>query len=569
MSKDSPKKADKIPKKNGESESFKDYEARLLKNAIPQPKKRDFDIKRQRIEREEKNLRRQANQMEKQILEKQKEHTVMKEKAAGFKDHEIFVRFNAQRQLLRESTKLLTGHNDAINALRRKKGDFQKTLMGYRTTKELEDAILREQKKIERGDFQNISEEKRLIKQIEKLRKLRPVVKEYEAQDKLIADKREDKTFKDNENVKKQHHQELKNLETEKKEIEAKRNIARTNMNNAWDQLQELYKKKKALLKKAEEKQKEARKVNTEYLDAEKIFLKYQSALENAQQKAKAEARKTRRKSESEAQKKAEEEAIRGAGPSRAVRQQESEEELRKKKEEQEKRLEAQRAKVSKNAEAQRARAKEKRKEKAEKKKAKGEGPDGGVEIQITETVVPFYEELERLRAIKGYLSGLIPKPRDQQQPDPNAPPRRKKRKPRKPKGPCRHNLHWVNAFAEAGCSKHLPHRREKVQACIEEITKMLEELEKKSEEKKERLKNGIPEPEAPPTNGHDTAKESEPAGGDVEKTEDAAEKDAAAEEEPDKDAAADKEAEPKQEAAPDDAAKTAAAEAPEEVAAT
>merc|ERR1712079_89252 len=271
---------------------------------------------------------------------------------------------------------------------------------------------------------------------------------------------------------------------------------------------------------------------------------------------------KDRRDAEEKAQREAENQAISRAGHVVPVKTEPTQEEIKKQEE-----MKAARQKaVAENAKKQKMRDRERKKDNADKgKKGKG-GTEDKNEIQITTTIVPFHEELERLRAIKGYLTGLLPKTREQQQPDPNAPPRRKKRKQRKPKGPCRHNLHWVNAFAEAECSKHLPHRREKVQESFDAICKLLEELEKKSAEKAQRIKDGVPEPEVPPTNGHDVAKDEEPAGGDAADKEDQPDKEAEAE--PDKDAADD--AEPKKEA-PDDAAKVdqTAAEAPEEVAAT
>merc|ERR1719474_1377513 len=86
------------------------------------------------------------------------------------------------------------------------------------------------------------------------------------------------------------------------------------------------------------------------------------------------------------------------------------------------------------------------------------------------------------LRSVTGYLEAYIPKkPVEGGQ---NAPPqRKKKRKPKKFKGAMKHNLNWVNAFAEAGCSNLLPKRKEQLVECFETLKARLTELEEKSKQ--------------------------------------------------------------------------------------
>jgi len=449
----------------------------LKKNPVKQPIKKDYDVRRQRKQMEERKLRANLEELVANINAEQTRRKHLNEQLSMLRNEPIYQQHQSQMNMISQSISGLKEHLEKQVELKRKRRMFQKILGQYNSLKDVEDEIKKIDKDINRGVCKTLHEEKAMIKNINKLKKLKMSAMEYEEIESKINKINQDPEYVQQQQVKDAQSAEMNKIKKKKVEVDENVRSVQDQLKEVWAAIKTMYDQKNELLNKCQVCSAEAKEVAEEYRAREKAYTRYHLDLMAAQDAVLREQRRQDR----ENQQAAEREALENA-----TKMSRAEENL----EERRRQDEATKEKQRVTAALKRSKAKDEnpQQQTTTKKKKKVE-PEKAVKVsQMVDVIIPYYKELTQLRACKGYLQGFMPTPSIN-------PPTGRKKKRRKPKGNLKHNLNWMQAFSEAGCPKLLPNRREHVEECFKKVSELLDEMYAKSQAAKKDLEDTTEKP--------------------------------------------------------------------------
>jgi len=445
----------------------------LKKNPVKQPIKKDYDVRRQRKQMEERKFRANLEELVGNINAEQTRRKQLTEQLSMLRNEPIYQQHQNQMNAITQSISGLKEHLVQQVELKKKRRMFQKILGQYNSLKEVEDEIKKIDKDINRGVCKTLHEEKAMIAQINKLKKLKNSAMEYEEIESKINKIHQDPEYVQQQQVKDAQSAEMDKIKKKKVEVDESVRSVQDQLKEVWAAIKTMYDQKTELLNKCQTCSAEAKEVADEYRAREKAYTRYHLDLMAAQDAVLREQRRQDRENQQAAEREALEEATK---MSRA------EENL----EERRRQDDANKVKQREFAAMKRNKAKEDnpQQQTAPKKKKKKVEPEKAVKVsQMVDVIIPYYKELTQLRACKGYLQGFMPTPSIN-------PPTGRKKKRRKPKGNLKHNLNWMQAFSEAGCPKLLPNRREHVEESFKKVSELLDAMYAKSQEAKKELED-------------------------------------------------------------------------------
>jgi len=449
----------------------------LKKNPVKQPIKKDYDVRRQRKQMEERKLRANLEELVANINAEQTRRKHLNEQLSMLRNEPIYQQHQSQMNMISQSISGLKEHLEKQVELKRKRRMFQKILGQYNSLKDVEDEIKKIDKDINRGVCKTLHEEKAMIKNINKLKKLKMSAMEYEEIESKINKINQDPEYVQQQQVKDAQSAEMNKIKKKKVEVDENVRSVQDQLKEVWAAIKTMYDQKNELLNKCQVCSAEAKEVAEEYRAREKAYTRYHLDLMAAQDAVLREQRRQDR----ENQQAAEREALENA-----TKMSRAEENL----EERRRQDEATKEKQRVTAALKRSKAKdENQQQQTTTKKKKKVEPEKAVKVsQMVDVIIPYYKELTQLRACKGYLQGFMPTPSIN-------PPTGRKKKRRKPKGNLKHNLNWMQAFSEAGCPKLLPNRREHVEECFKKVSELLDEMYAKSQAAKKDLEDTTEKP--------------------------------------------------------------------------
>jgi len=436
----------------------------LKKNPVKQPIKKDYDVRRQRKQMEERRLRANLEELVANINAEQTRRKHLNDQLSMLRNEPIYEQHQSQMNAITQSISGLKEHLEKQVELKRKRRMFQKILGQYNSLKDVEDEIKKIDKDINRGVCKTLQEEKAMIKKINSLKKLKNSAMEFEEIESKINKIYEDPEYVQQQQVKDAQSAEMNKIKKKKIEVDESVKSVQEQLKEVWAAIKTMYDQKNELLTKCQMCSAEAKEVAEEYRAREKAYTRYHLDLMAAQDAVLREQRRQDR----ENQQAAEREALENA-----TKMSRAEENLEERRRQDEANKEKQRA----TAAQKRSKAKEENQQQPSKpqKKKKAE-PEKVVKVNnMVDVIIPYYKELTQLRACKGYLQGYMPTPSIN-------PPTGRKKKRRKPKGNIKHNINWMQAFSEAGCPTLLPNRREQVEVCFKKVSELLDEMYAKSQ---------------------------------------------------------------------------------------
>jgi len=450
----------------------------LKKNPVKQPIKKDYDVRRQRKQMEERRLRANLEELVANINAEQTRRKHLNDQLSMLRNEPIYQQHQSQMNAITQSISGLKEHLEKQVELKRKRRMFQKILGQYNSLKDVEDEIKKIDKDINRGVCKTLNEEKAMIQKINRLKKLKNSAMEYEEIESKINKINQDPEYVQQQQVKDAQSAEMNKIKKKKIEVDESVKSVQEQLKEVWAAIKTMYDQKNELLTKCQMCSAEAKEVAEEYRAREKAYTRYHLDLMAAQDAVLREQRRQDR----ENQQAAEREALENA--TKMSRAEESLEERR--------RLEEANKEKQRVAAAQkRSKAKEENQQQqptTTKKKKKAEAEKVGKVSQMVDVIIPYYKELTQLRACKGYLKNYMPTPSIN-------PPTGRKKKRRKPKGNLKHNINWMQAFSEAGVPTLLPNRREQVEECFKKISEMLDEMYAKSQAAKKDIDDEAEKP--------------------------------------------------------------------------
>merc|ERR1719233_2755452 len=355
---------------------------------------------------------------------------------------------------------------------------FQKILGQNTSLQDVEDEIKKIDKDINRGVCKTLNEEKAMIKKINTLKKLKNSAMEYEEIESKINKINQDPEYVQQQQVKDAQSAEMNKIKKKKIEVDENVKSVQEQPKEVWAAIKTMYDQKNELLTKCQMCSAEAKEVAEEFRAREKAYTRYHLDLMAAQDAVLREQRRQDRENQQAAEREALENATK---MSRA-----------------EANLEERRRIDEANEENQQ------QKPTITKKKKKAETEKVEKVSNMVEVIIPYYKEIQQLKACKGYLQEYIPTPSIN-------PPTGRKKKRKKPKGNLKHNLNWMQAFSEAGCPTLLPNRREQVEVCFKKISDLLEEMYAKSEAAKKIIDNEAEKPVEDKTTAEKEEQQSSP----------------------------------------------------------
>jgi len=442
---------------------------RLEKNPVKQPIKKEYDVRRQRKLLEERKFREKLEQLIGSINAEQTRRKELTEQLSTLRNEPVYEQHQSQMNAISQSITGLKEHLEKQVELKKKRSIFRKILGQYSSVKDVEDDIKKITQDINRGVCKTTREERSLIQKINKLKKLKASAMEYEENESKISKINQDPEYVQQQQVKDAQSAEMAKIKAKKVEADENIRSVQEQLNQIWVSLKAKYDQKNDLLAKCQVCAVEAKEVADEYRAKEREYSKYHLELLAAQEELHREKRRRDREAQHAAEREALENATKMSRSQEVMEERRREEEALKQK--------------------QREEAKQRRKEGGEKpktKKKKKDEPEVVKKSEMVDVIIPFYKELQRLRACKSYLQSFMPRT-STNAPSTNAPTRGKKKR-RKPKGQLKHDLNWMQAFSEAGCMKCLPNRREHVEKAYNEVTRMLDEMTAKSQVEKDRI---------------------------------------------------------------------------------
>jgi len=453
--------------KTHDSDYWRKSLEKLERNPVKQPIKKEYDVRRQRKLLEERKFREKLELLVGSINEGQTRRKELTEQLSILRSEPIYEQHQSQMNAISQSISGLKEHLEKQVELKRKRSIFRKILGQYSSVKDVEDEIKKITQDINRGVCKTPREERIMIGKINKLKKLKSSAIEYEDIESKINRINQDPEYVQQQQVKDAQSAEMTKIRGKK--VEADENIrnVQEQLNHVWITLKANYEQKNELLAKCQECAVEAKEVADEYRSREREYSKYHLEFLEAQEQLLREQRRLDR----EAQQAAEREALENA--TTMSRSQEVMEELRREEE-------AQKQKQREEAKQRRRAKVEGGDQQSTSRKKKKDEPEAVKKSEMVDVIIPYYKELQRLRACKAYLQSFMPKS------SANSPTGKKKR--RKPKGRLKHNLNYLQAFSEAGCMKLLPNRREHVEDAYKEVSRMLDEMDQKSQAEKDRM---------------------------------------------------------------------------------
>jgi len=437
----------------------------LKKNPVKQPIKKDYDVRRQRKQMEERRLRANLEELVANINAEQTRRKHLNDQLSMLRNEPIYEQHQSQMNAITQSISGLKEHLEKQVELKRKRRMFQKILGQYNSLKDVEDEIKKIDKDINRGVCKTLNEEKAMIKKINTLKKLKNSAMEYEEIESKINKINQDPEYVQQQQVKDAQSAEMNKIKKKKIEVDENVKSVQEQLKEVWAAIKTMYDQKNELLTKCQMCSAEAKEVAEEYRAREKAYTRYHIDLMAAQDAVLREQRRQDR----ENQQAAERQEIENA--TKMSRAEENLEERRRIEE-------ANKEKQRETAAKKRSKAKEENQEQqpAVTKKKKRAVPEKVEKVSnMVEVIIPYYKELRQLRACKGYLKEFMPTPSIN-------PPTGRKKKRRKPKGNLKHNINWMQAFSEAGCPTLLPNRREQVEECFKKVSELLDEMDAKSQ---------------------------------------------------------------------------------------
>jgi len=437
----------------------------LKKNPVKQPIKKDYDVRRQRKQMEERRLRANLEELVANINAEQTRRKHLNDQLSMLRNEPIYEQHQSQMNAITQSISGLKEHLEKQVELKRKRRMFQKILGQYNSLKDVEDEIKKIDKDINRGVCKTLQEEKAMIKKINSLKKLKNSAMEFEEIESKINKIYEDPEYVQQQQVKDAQSAEMNKIKKKKIEVDENVKSVQEQLKEVWAAIKTMYDQKNELLTKCQMCSAEAKEVAEEYRAREKAYTRYHIDLMAAQDAVLREQRRQDR----ENQQAAERQEIENA--TKMSRAEENLEERRRIEE-------ANKEKQRETAAKKRSKAKEENQEQqpAVTKKKKRAVPEKVEKVSnMVEVIIPYYKELRQLRACKGYLKEFMPTPSIN-------PPTGRKKKRRKPKGNLKHNINWMQAFSEAGCPTLLPNRREQVEECFKKVSELLDEMDAKSQ---------------------------------------------------------------------------------------
>jgi len=468
---------------------------KLEKNPVKQPVKKDYDVRRQRKAFEETKIREKLDRLVESIKEEQLQIKQLTEQLNILKNEPIYKEHENQMSALSASSRGIREHLDKQNELKKKRNAFRKVLGQYKSMAILSEDINQLEQDISRGRCKSLNEERKLIQRITQLKKMKAAVQEYEDNENQISSLNKDPEYVQQQQVKNAQSAELDMIKKKKQEVDVNISTVKDSLDKAWTSLKDKWERKNELHAQVDACSKEAKQIAIEYRQKEGEYSRYQQNLLKANEQVQRERRRKDREAKEVAERKMYQEAVENATQVsrqddlfQGRRQQEAAQK-QKQRDDAAKRNRDRAAASSSNTDGGGG---QDRPPSSRKKKKKKDEPEQAVKkSQMVDVIIPFYRELTQLRACKGYLQSFIPKPST------NSNPPRGKKKRRKPRGALKHNLNWLQAFSECGCSKLLVNRRENVEEAFNELSERLDALEAKSEAAKEELKPPPKEEEA------------------------------------------------------------------------
>jgi len=468
---------------------------KLEKNPVKQPVKKDYDVRRQRKIFEERQIREKLDNLVESIKEEQLLIKQLTERLNELKNEPIYKEHEKQMGALSASSRGIREHQDKQIELKKKRNAFRKVLGQYKSMAILSDEINQLEQDISRGLCKNLTEERKLIQRIKQLKKMKASVQDYEDNENQISELNKDPEYVQQQQVKTAQSVELDKIKKKKQEVDVNISAVKDSLDKAWTSLKDKYEKKNELHAQVDACSKDAKKIAIEYRQKEGEYSRYQQNLLKANEQVKRERRRKDREAKEIAERKMYQEAVESACATNDSRQDTKmqgrrQQEAAQKQNQRDNTPRRNRTGGDNNfggggGQEQRPNLRKKKKKDEPEKEAK--------ESQMVDVIIPFHRELTQLRACKGYLQSFIPRPK----PSTNSRPQRGKKKRRKPRGALKHNLNWLQAFSECGCSKFLVNRRENLEEAFNEISEKLDALEAKSQAAKEELEPPQKEEEA------------------------------------------------------------------------
>jgi len=466
----------------------------LKKNPVQQPIKKDYDVRRQRKQMEERRLRANLEELVANINAEQTRRKHLNDQLSTLRNEPIYQQHQSQMNAITQSISGLKEHLEKQVELKRKRRMFQKILGQYNSLKDVEDEIKKIDKDINRGLCKTLNEEKQMIKKINALKKLKNSAMEYEEIESKINKINQDPEYVQQQQVKDAQSAEMNKIKKKKIEVDENVKSVQEQLKEVWAAIKTMYDQKNELLTKCQMCSAEAKEVAEEFRAREKAYTRYHLDLMAAQDAVLREQRRQDRENQQAAEREALENATK---MSRAEANLEERRRID----------EANKEKQRETAAKKRGQAKEENQQQKPtitKKKKKAETEKVEKVSNMVEVIIPYYKEIQQLKACKGYLQEYIPTPSIN-------PPTGRKKKRKKPKGNLKHNLNWMQAFSEAGCPTLLPNRREQVEVCFKKISDLLEEMYAKSEAAKKIIDNEAEKPVEDKTTAEKEEQQSSP----------------------------------------------------------
>jgi len=455
---------------------------KLEKNPVKQPVKKDYDVRRQRKIFEETKIREKLDRLVESIKDEQLQIKQLTEQLNVLKNEPIYKEHENQMSAISASSRGIREHLEKQNDLKKKRSAFRKVLGQYKSMAILSEDINKLEQDISRGRCKNLNEERKLIQRINQLKKMKAAVQEYEDNENLISNLNKDPEYVQQQQVKNAQSAEMDKIKKKKEEVDVNISSVKGDLDKAWTALKDKYEKKNELHAQVDACSREAKQIAIEYRQKEGEYSRYQQNLLKAHEQVQRERRRKDREAKEIAERKMYQDAVESAtqvSKQETLVQGRRQQEAAQKQKQREDAAKRNRAGGDNRTGGGSGQASQPN---IRKKKKKEEPEKVAKKSQMVDVIIPFYRELTQLRACKGYLQSFIPKPST------NSKPPRGKKKRRKPRGALKHNLNWLQAFSECGCSKLLVNRRENVEEAFNELSERLGALEAKSQAAKEGL---------------------------------------------------------------------------------
>lgn len=444
----------------------------LERNPVKQPIKKDYDVRRQRKQMDERKLRADLEELIGNINTAQARRKHLSEQLSILRNEPIYQEHQSQMNAISHSISGLKEHLVKQVELKKKRRMFQKILGQYNSLKDVEKEIKKIDKDINRGVYKTLNEERAMIQKINKLKKLKNSAMEYEEIESKINKINQDPEYVQQQQVKDAQSVEMDKIKKKKEEADENVRSVQDEVKKVWAAIKTMYDQKNELLSKCQVCSAEAKEVADEYRTREKEYTRYHLDLMAAQDALLREQRRQDRENQMAAEREALEKATKMSRSEENFEERRRQDEANKQKQ----RDTAMRRNQAKDGDKPQQTTTKRKKKKVEPEKTEKVST-------MVDVIIPYYKELTQLRACKGYLQGFIYTPSINPHPTTG-----RKKKRRKPKGQLKHNLNWMQAFSEAGCPKLLPNRREHVEECFKKVSELLDDMYAKSQEAKKDL---------------------------------------------------------------------------------